>query len=285
MPTLKGKIAVPILAGLLVLILASCGGEAAPSQTPDPRIDEIIQQLGQVAEQVRKLEELAAAPATPTPSPTLDSMVMDESTPTPTETAEASVIQEIGLIENYAATRFYPKWMVVVKDIPVRIYLTRLHREHVNEFTINPFYRSSDVILPGEIGVIDFVPDQVGEFFISNVGHRFEATLVVVETEEEAKRLSLERGRQMFSLIHSIDDFKIFPESLVIQNDLPTTIHNISLVAEHKVSFKPFHTPEDLNVRPKEISLVEFTPGTPGDYSIFHELHGITGQLIVEGNE
>ena len=133
--------------------------------------------------------------------------------------------------------------MVVLKDVPVRMYLTRLHREHINRFTIDPFYDSSEVILPGEIGVIEFVPDQVGEFKIRNVGHKFDATLVLVETVEEANRLKLERGRQMVALIHSVDDFRIFPDKLVLVKGLPARIHNISLVAEHQVSFGPFTRP------------------------------------------
>ena len=170
----------------------------------------------------------------------------------------------------------------VVKDIPVKLYLTRLHREHVNRFTIAPFYDSSKVILPGEIGLIEFLPDQVGEFKISNVGHNFHATLVVVETEKEAKIRIEERGVQMYSLIHSIDDFRIFPNRLVVQKGIRTRIHNISLITEHRVSIEPFDVPTDLNVRPKEISIVEFTPDKAGEFTIRHELHGFTGQFIVE---
>ena len=201
------------------------------------------------------------------------------------DTMRMGPVQEIGLIENYAATRFFPKWMVVVKDIPVRIYLTRLHREHVNQFAIEPFYRSVQVILPGEIGVIEFLPDQVGEFKIRNVGHNFDATLVVVASEAEQRQQISERGVQMYSLIHSIDDFQIFPDRLVVQKDIPTRLHNISLIAEHRVSIAPFYIPDELNVKPKEISIVEFTPDSAGEFSILHELHGFTCSLIVEENQ
>ena len=163
------------------------------------------------------------------------------------------------------------------------MYLTRLHREHVNRFSIQPFYESSAVILPGEIGIIEFLPDQIGEFKIRNVGHNFEATLVVVETEEEAQRLIADRGRQMYALIHSVDEFKIFPDSLTVQKDVPVTIHNISLIAEHRVSIEPlYNAAEDLNVRPGEISRFEFTPDIAGEFTIEHELHGFTGRLMVE---
>ena len=114
--------------------------------------------------------------ATPTPT-TEAAPTVDTPTPVPSET-----LQEFAIIENYAATRFFPKTIEVVKDVPVKLYPTKLHREHVNQFAIEPFYRSNNVILPGEIGLIEFVPDQVGEFKIRNVGHGFEATLVVVET-------------------------------------------------------------------------------------------------------
>ncbi len=191
-------------------------------------------------------------------------------------------VQELSIIENYAATRFFPQWIVVLKDVPVRMYLTRLHREHVNRFSIDPFYSSSEVILPGEIGLIEFVPDQVGAFKIRNVGHNFEADLVVVETLEEARQLVTERGRQMFSLIHSVDDFRIFPDRLVLQEGIPARIHNISLLADHQVSLRPFDDPAEINVRPREISIVDFTPRESGLFTIRHELHGFTGELVVE---
>ncbi len=191
-------------------------------------------------------------------------------------------VQELSIIENYAATRFFPQWMVVLKDVPVRMYLTRLHREHVNKFAIDPFYQSSAVILPGEIGLIEFMPDEAGVFKIRNVGHGFEATLAVVESTEEARRLVAERGRQMYSLIHSIDDFRIFPDRLVLQEGIPARIHNISLVGEHQVSFGPFEDPDDINVKPREISMLDFTPDQPAEFTILHELHGFTGELIVE---
>ena len=141
------------------------------------------------------------------------------------------------------------------------------------------------MILPGEIGIIEFLPDQTGEFKIRNVGHDFEATLVVVETVEEKNRYIAERGRQMYALIHSVDEFRIFPDRLEVQAGIPVTIHNIGIIGEHKVSFKPFHEPEDLNVRPREITSISFTPETPGEFEIRHEIHGFTGTLVVGANE
>ncbi|MCZ6539270.1 MAG: hypothetical protein O6922_05540 [Chloroflexi bacterium] len=232
----------------------------------------------------------------PTPETTQPAMAMAQPTPTvvagatgalPTSTQASAppkdpAFQEVAIIENYAATRFYPRAIVVLKGVPVRLYLTRLHREHVNLFEISPFFSSSDVILPGEVGVLNFTPDRAGTFKIRNVGHNFEADLVVVESKQDIANFYADRGRQMYALIHSIDDFRIFPENLTLQDGVPTTIFNISLIAQHRVSFKPFHVPVDINVLPGEITTVEFAPDQQGAFTVFHELHGFSGALIVE---
>ena len=108
---------------------------------------------------VTVVDGLPGGPIVTTPEPT----PRPTPTPTPETIGKQPTAQEIAIIENYAATRFFPRWIVVIKDIPVRLYLTRLHREHVNRFTIEPFFSSSEVILPGEIGVIEFLPDQAGD--------------------------------------------------------------------------------------------------------------------------
>ena len=201
--------------------------------------------------------------------------------PTPQVESGLPAVQEIGIIENYAANRFWPRHILVIKDIPVKLYLTRLHREHDNRFSIEPFYSTSEVILPGEVGVMEFVPDRVGEFKIRNIGHSAEADLIVVATAAEAKTRIEERGIQMYALIHDVDGFRMYPETLVVQKDIFVAIHNISLVAEHQVSIESFVDPDALNVKPRERSLFEFTPETEGNYTIRHELHGFTGQLVL----
>ena len=152
---------------------------------------------------VTVVEALPGGPIVSTPEPT----ARPTPKPTPETMGEKPNVQEIAIIENYAATRFFPRWIVLLKGIPVR------YREHVNRFTISPFYSSFDVILPGEIGLIEFLPDQVGEFKIRNVGHGFEATLVVVDSEEEARQRVSKRGVQMYSVIHSLGDLRCFPIS------------------------------------------------------------------------
>lgn len=235
------------LAGEIAALKAQLGViqemiEEAPTAADPSGLPERLFALEQKLEALGTIEPMSMDMGTPGPAPdatmmtpatTPDATVM--AAPTPTAEAANGVpnIQEIGIIENYAATRFYPQNMVVLKDIPVKMYLTRLHREHVNRFTISPFYSSSAVILPGEIGVIEFVPDQAGEFKIRNVGHGFEATLIVVETEAERREYIAGRGKQMYAFIHSVDEFQIFPSQLVIQEGIPTTIFNIGIIAQH----------------------------------------------------
>jgi len=231
----------------------------------------------------------------PTVTPTHEAMVMEEPTVTPTHEARAeeitttpeatrqeTTVQEFAIIENYQATRFYPREIVVLKDIPVKLYLTRLHREHVNKFTISPFFSSSDVILPGEIGLIEFLPDQLGIFKIRNVGHNFEATLVVVATMEQARQHFVDKGVKMFALIQSVDDSRVFPETSFVVKDVPVKVFNISLTADHKVSIAPFYVADVINVRPREITSFDFTPDSTGEFTIRNEIHGLMGTLIVE---
>ena len=221
----------------------------------------------------------------PTPTPTGgETRVTEEPTPTPINEAGVAqpAAQEFAIIENYAATRFFPKTIVVIKEIPVKLYLTRLHQEHINRFTISPFYGSSREILPGEIGVIEFLPDQIGEFKIRNVGHGFEATLVVVETIEDVKRHMVEKGVKMFALIHTADASRVLPQKSLVVKDLPVRFFNIGLTAEAPASILPFYVPEDINVRPGEIISFDFTPDATGEFDIQNERRVITGTLVVE---
>jgi len=271
------------LAILLALTVAGCSGGSIVTvivtPTPEPPPTPIIQTVvvtatpGPTATPVIQFVVVTATPLpTSTPRPTLEAMLgmMED-------------LQEISIIENYTATRFWPRNIVVIKDIPVRLYLTRLHREHVNLFTIDPFFSSTEQILPGEIGIIEFIPNQLGEFKISNVGHRFDADLIVVETREEANEHVANLGIQMYALIHDVDEFRLFPETIVVQKGIPVIIRNISLVTEHQVSIEPYEMGEQINVKPGELTRFEFIPDAVGDFTILHKIHGFTGTLIVEG--
>ncbi|MCH7736400.1 MAG: hypothetical protein IH872_03255 [Chloroflexi bacterium] len=267
----------PVLSALAVLGCSEATNVTpAPEQNPTPVIQIVVVTAtpGPTSPPVIQTVVVTATPLpTRTPRPTLEAMAgMNQ---------EMSEVQEISIIENYRATQFWPRNFVVIKDIPVRMYLTRLHREHVNRFTISPFFSSSEVILPGEVGVIEFVPDQIGEFKISNVGHGFDADLIVVETQAEANAYIADRGVQMYALIHDVDQFRLFPETIVVYKDIPVTIHNISLVAEHQVSIERYEMGEEINVLPGELTRFEFTPDTTGAFTILHEIHGFSGTLIV----
>jgi heme/copper-type cytochrome/quinol oxidase subunit 2 len=205
--------------------------------------------------------------------------------PTPiapgTETPTVRAVQELALLENYAATSFFPDPIVVLKGIPVKFYFTRLHREHVNKFTIEPFYRSSKVVLPGEVAILEFLPSRAGQLKIHNVGHGFEATLVVVEDEEEARTRQAEQPVQKVALIYRLDDAQIFPEQVVVEKGIPVKVYNIGLDAEHRVSVPPFYTAGAVNVGLREISTFEFTPDQTGTFTIRDEAYGLEATLIV----
>ena len=240
---------------MILLAVMGCGGQTVitavvtptPGPTPAPIIQTVIVTATPGPTPAREIRTNVVTP-TPGPSPALSSRVV-VATPTPTSATSAptdaaspliepgltpkvelglSAVQEIGIIENYAANRFWSQHILVIKDIPVRLYLTRLHREHDNRFSIEPFYSTSEVILPGEVGVMEFVPDRVGEFKIRNIGHGAEADLIVVATAAEARSRIEERGIQMYALIHDVDEFRMYPETLVVQKDIFVAIHNIN---------------------------------------------------------
>lgn len=281
-----GRLTVFGLAVLLALTVVGCSAKSivtvivtpTPGQNPTPIIQTVVVTATPgptMAPIIQTVVVTATPPPTSTPRPTIEAM--------PGMPAEMPEVQEISIIENAAATRFWPRNIVVIKDIPVRLYLTRLHREHINLFTIGPFFSSAEQILPGEVGIIEFTPNQLGQFDISNVGHGFHADLIVVETREEANEYVASRGIQMYALIHDVDQFRMFPEIILVQKDIPVTIHNISLFTEHQVSIEPYEMGEKINVKPGELTRFEFTPNTVGDFMILHKIHGFTGTLIVEG--
>jgi plastocyanin domain-containing protein len=209
--------------------------------------------------------------ATPTPSPT----------PTPAQTSPS--VQELAEIENYRATRFYPDRFVVVKDIPVRLYVTRFHLEHVNLFTIEPFVKSDSFFFPpGTLGTIEFTPNQAGEFRIVNEGHDFQATLVVASSADEAKSQLTKTGVQEFSLIHDFTNSRLAPARIVVQKGVPVRVYNTGLGGDDKVSIAPFYVPTATNVEPRKITVFEFTPTMVGEFPIGYEKYKLSGTFVVE---
>ena len=90
-------------------------------------------------------------------------------------------VQEIGVIQELYPGKFYPNKIIVKKGHPVKIYITTTDEEHINRVSIQPFVSSSELLQTGEVTVIEFTPDRVGEFKIRNIGHGFEGTIIVEE--------------------------------------------------------------------------------------------------------
>jgi plastocyanin domain-containing protein len=170
----------------------------------------------------------------------------------------------------------------VVQGIPVRLYVTRLHREHINSFSIEPFVRSTAFFPPGTIGVIEFTPDRTGEFVMLNEGHGYRAALSVASSIGEASARSTSTGVQEFALVHDFSGGRLAPQRLVVQRGVPVRIYNTGLGGEDKVSISPFYLPTAANVMQGRITTFEFTPTMAGEFPISYEKGKLSGTLVVE---
>lgn len=233
------------------------------------------------------MSEPTAATSSPTTAPI--SSTAGPSSPTAAtpasgvgETPSGLALQELALLENYAAIAFFPNIVFLQVNVPVRLYFSRLHREHVNQFTIEPFFNTSETVFPGEIAVFEFLPDQVGEFKISNVGHGFNATLFVVEDEQAAASIRAEQGVQYFSLIYGGDPPRVVPEEITVQKRIPVKVYLLATDGEHHISVLPFYSAASPNVGLGEITTFEFTPTDSGIYEILDEISGLKARLIVK---
>ena len=200
----------------------------------------------------------------------------------PTAVGQPPTMQEIATLENYAASQFFPPTVIVIKDVPVILLMTRLHREHVNIFTIEPFVSNRPFARPGTVATIEFTPDQSGQFKMRNVGHRFEADFIVADSVAEAKNLIAQRGIQEFSLIHDFESGSTIPTRILIQKDIPVRVHNTSLKGDGRVSIEPFYKSEEVNVRQKKITTFEFVPDKAGEFAITDGNGAVIGTLVVE---
>jgi len=194
-----------------------------------------------------------------------------------------AVSQERAEIENYTASRFYPDTFVVLRGVTLRLYITRLHIEHVNRFTIEPFVTSTAFFPPQTMGIIEFTPDRAGEFHIRNEGHGFDASLVVVESENELRDRWVRRGLQEFSLIHDFAGSQVAPQRLTVYEGVPVKVYNTGLGGQDKVSIPPFYQPTATNVEQGKITVFEFTPTITGEFPINYETHKLSGVLVVRG--
>ena len=191
-------------------------------------------------------------------------------------------MQEVAILEDYHATRFYPAGVVVLKDVPLDLYISRLHREHINKFTIEPFLSSTNFFPPGTLGIEQFTPNQTGEFKMHNVGHGYEGDFVVVDTVAEARRRIADKGIQEFSLIHDLEGGRIAPSRLIVQKDVPVRFYNTSLKGQERVSIELFVMPVAPNIRDGVITTIDFTPDVAGEFTIRYDNHAATGTLVVE---
>ena len=82
---------------------------------------------------------------------------------------------------NIYPGQFSPDPLIVKQGEPLRILVTTMVREHVNRLSILPWVQASDTLVPGQTTVIEFTPDQIGDFEIRNIGHGFIGILRVVE--------------------------------------------------------------------------------------------------------
>ncbi len=160
--------------------------------------------------------------------------------------------------------------------------MTRIHREHINQFTIEPFVFGRPFAAPGAVAHVEFTPDQSGQFKMLNVGHFFEADFIVVDSVADAKNLIAQRGIQEFSLIFDFESGSTTPSRTSIQKDIPVTVFNTSLKGDGRVSIEPFFRSQEVNVRQGKISTFEFIPDTAGEFAIRDGNDAVIGMLVVE---
>ncbi len=103
------------------------------------------------------------------------------SSPAATPTIGQDGVQRFEMMESIYPAYFRPDRITVRKGVPVEIVISTEQSEHVNRISVLPWVESSDVIFPGRPVTIRFTPDEIGEFKVRNIGHGFEATLVVTE--------------------------------------------------------------------------------------------------------
>ncbi len=90
-------------------------------------------------------------------------------------------MQRASIVENIFPGYFEPAETVVRIGIPLELVISSKQAEHVNRISIQPWVPGSPVILPGSPITLKFTPDMLGEFPIRNIGHGFEAKLIVTE--------------------------------------------------------------------------------------------------------
>ena len=251
------------------VVTPSGEAQAIPPPTPDKEMD----------------HPTAVSTPSPTPLPTggpkPTTTRRPEATSPPSE-SPLPELQEVATIENYSMGEFYPPTLVVIEDVPLVLHITRLFREHVNQFQIRPFLQSTNFFPPGTIGVERFTPDESGEFVMLNLGHGHQGRFIVVDSVEDARSYRADAGLQEFAPIHDLDSGTMIPGTIVVQRGIPLKLYHYSLSGTDKVSIEPFYTAEEDNIGSGSVKPMEFTPDVIGEFVIRYENHDATGTLIVE---
>ncbi len=220
-------------------------------------------------------------------------------------------LQEFVLLHSLSRTTIYPGTVVVRQGIPVRFVNVGLEgldfhgpvqiREPgaaepafqvVGDFTATPGQRS----------VAEFTPDRTGTFEITHAphGHPIAGTLIVVEDYPAVFATLQELGLLELAALHSLAELSVFPAELFAFEGLPLVLYNASLDGVHNpvqvldgngqpleltVNGAPGAT--GFPVLPNALSVVEFTPASPGELRLAHEPHGhpFHGTLVVKEEE
>ena len=181
---------------------------------------------------------------------------------------------------------FFPDPIISPAGQPLRLLVTTNSREHVNRLRIEPFITATDIVRVGEIMTVEFTPQDLGTYQITNIGHGFTGDIIIVEDSMAVDAKIIELGQQGISLIHSNAQTQLFPGITRVLKGIPLTIYNISLDDQHWVSIEPWVTApspsEPGNVMPRAVTTFEFTPTDTGRYVIQHTVHGFSGTLVVE---
>ena len=237
-----------------VWFVVSPSGEAIAVAAPTPIMDH------PPADPTHTPVAVGSAPApTTTPAPAGST----PPAPAPPPVSVTLDLQEVAFIEDYARSEFYPPVVIVVKDVPLDLYITRLRREHVNQFHILPFLQSTRFDPPGTLAVEKFTPDESGEFVMHNVGHGHEGDFIVVDSLDDADSLRAQAGVQEFALIHDLEGGTLTPGRLLVRQGILVRIYNVSLGGEDAVSIEPFYTSGQVNVFERKVTTFEFTQPLP----------------------
>lgn len=111
------------------------------------------------------------------------------------------------------------------------------------------------------------------------------ATVIVTAAQQQEQV-------QEFSLIHSLKDLKIYPDTLTVKKGTKVRLFNTATDGSHPTVVissdesgqNPVFSTRAFDVEVGQLATVEFTPNREGEFFITHKTHGhnIVGKLIVQ---